>query len=378
MRLSTKNFFAACSVLIGTCIGAGFLGIPYVASKSGFLIAVFYILFLGGILLLVNLYLGETALRTKKFHQLTGYAKKYVGKKAGKLMNFAFIFGMYSAIVAYITGVSESFSYLIFGDMSYSLIVGILFGIFVSLLLWKGIKALKKYEKIGVIVIFCLLSLIFILFIDKVIYSNLNYINYQNFLIPFGVVLFALISSSAVPIASNILKKDKDLLKKSIITSSIVSIIFYILFTFIVIGFSGGKTPEIATFALGSVFIVLGIFTMFNSNLSLGNALIENFEFDSGIRKKKSWILASITPLIIYIILHFFPFFSFTKILSIGGVISGGLIAILSLFIVKGAKEKGERIPEYSVPINWFLIVIISAVFVIGIIREILSIFTSI
>jgi len=33
-----KNLFTAVSIIAGTCIGAGFLGIPYVASKAGFLV----------------------------------------------------------------------------------------------------------------------------------------------------------------------------------------------------------------------------------------------------------------------------------------------------------------------------------------------------
>ena len=82
MEKSKKQFWTAISVLVGTCIGAGVLGIPYVAAQSGFLIAVGYILFIGGVLILINLYLGEIILRTKGNHQLAGYVEKYFGKKA--------------------------------------------------------------------------------------------------------------------------------------------------------------------------------------------------------------------------------------------------------------------------------------------------------
>ena len=80
MNLKTKTFIAGLAILIGTAIGAGILGIPYVVAKSGFLIGLGYIILLGLIILLVNLYLGEIILRTKGKHQLGGYAKKYLGK----------------------------------------------------------------------------------------------------------------------------------------------------------------------------------------------------------------------------------------------------------------------------------------------------------
>ena len=366
MNQRTKKYLQASSVLIGTCIGAGMLGIPYVTAKTGFWISVAYLILLGGLVLLVNLYLGETALRTKQNHQLTGYAKKYLGKRWGKVMNLAFIFGIYSAIVAYLVGVGNSLSFLLFNNLNYSLIFGIVFGIFMSFLLWKGTSSLKKYEKYGVLAIFLLLSLIFILFIGKVDYSNFNNFNFSNFLIPLGVILFALSSESAIPVVSVVIGKEKDLMKKIIFTSSIFSVIFYILFMFIVLGFKGGSTPEIATFALGSVFVVLGIFTMFTSHFSLGNALEENFQFDDRFKKSKSWFFVSFIPILIYILVSFFPFFSFTKILSIGGIISGGILSILSLFIIKNAKKKSERQPEYSVPINWGIVIIMSLIFLAG------------
>ena len=77
-------------------------------------------------------------------------------------MSFAFIFGIYFAILAYLIGISESFSFLFYGNFDYSILIGILFGIFMSYLLWRGLKALKNFEKFGVGIIFILLILIII------------------------------------------------------------------------------------------------------------------------------------------------------------------------------------------------------------------------
>ena len=372
MRGDNKKFLNGTSILVGSCIGAGVLGIPYVAAKSGFLIALAYIILIGTLILIVNLYLGETALRTKKNYQLPGLAEKYLGRKWKWLMSFALIFGIYSAIVAYILGIGESLSFLFFGNNYYTTLFGIFVGFGMSGLLWKGIKGLKKYEKVGVAIILLLLIVIVVTFFNKINFSNLSSVNFENALLPFGVILFALLSFSAIPEVNIVLTKNKNLMKKIIFSGVLISVVFYILFTFVVVGFKGFATPEIATLALGIIFILLGIFTMFTSYLALGNALEDDFKYDDKFKKRTAWFLSSIVPIFIFLLTRFFDFFSFTKILSIGGVVSGGLTGVLILLMVRRAKIKGERKPEYSIPVNWFMIVFLSLIFIFGVVREII------
>jgi amino acid permease len=48
MKNKYIQLFTASSMIAGTCIGAGFLGIPFVASRAGFFVALAYlIIFLG-------------------------------------------------------------------------------------------------------------------------------------------------------------------------------------------------------------------------------------------------------------------------------------------------------------------------------------------
>ncbi len=374
MNMNSKNkiFLAGISILIGTAIGAGILGIPYVATKSGFLIGLIHIILLGAIILLANLYLGEIILRTNGKHQLGGYAEKYLGKTGKFFMSFAFIFGIYAAILAYLVGISESFSFLFFGNFNYSILIGILFGIFMSYLLFRGLRALKTFEKFGVSAIFVLFILIAVFFTKKISFENLSSINSNFLFLPFGVVLFALLSFSAIPEINLILKKDKILMKKILTAGTLITILFYILFTLVVVGFKGAGTPEIATIALGPIFIVLGIFTMFTSYLALGNALQDSFIYDFKYKKIKAWFFSALIPILIFLFIKMFKYFTFIKILSIGGVVSGGLMGILILLMVKKAKEKKERKPEYSIKINWFIIALLSLIFVFGIIREVI------
>ena len=366
-----KRFLIAVSILVGTCIGAGVLGIPYVAAQSGFFVAIGYILILGFLILTVNLYLGEISLRTKGNHQLIGYAKRYLGRRGKRIMEFETVFGIYAALIAYSLGMGDSLSVLIFGDVSYGLHLGALVGFTMAGLLRGGLKSLKKFEKWGVFIILLLLIAIFIMFSGKLHLENLMSFNLTHVFLPFGIVLFALMSFHAIPEVKETLAKNEKIFKKVIITGTLVSVIFYMLFAFIVVGFSGSNTPEISTLTLGAVFILLGIFTMFTSYLVVGNALMDNFRFDERYSKNVSWFLAAIVPIALFLLTQFFKFFSFTKILSIGGVVAGGLTAILVLLMVKKSKEKGERIPEYSIPAKWWMIGVLLLIFLAGLIREI-------
>jgi len=64
----------------------------------------------------------------------------------------------------------------------------------------------------------------------------------------------------------------------------------------------------------------------------------------------------------------------FTKVLSVGGVLSGGLAAILIFFMVKNAKKFGDRTPEYQIPYSKILTWLLVIIFILAAIFEIINI----
>ena len=368
-----KNIFPAIAALIGTIIGAGILGIPYVIVKSGFTIGLIHLIAISILIMVTMLYLGEIALRTKANHHLVGYAEKYLGKKGRILMFLAVTFGVYAAILAYLIGAGESLSFLFLGTAAYKLQFGIATWFLMSFIVYFEIKALKEGESIGIIIIFILIVSIVILFWNKINPANLEYINLSNVFLPFGVILFAFLGFTAIPEVEIILKHQKNKMKKSIITAILISLVIYIIFAIIVVGSQGTNTPQIATLSLGKPFILLGIITMLTSYLALSIALINTIKFDFKKSKKKAWLYTISIPIILYLILEFFQSAEFTKVLGMGGVLAGGLMAILILSMVKKAKEKSEVNPPYSIPYSAILKWILIAIFIIGAILEIMN-----
>lgn len=371
----TGKFTAVC-ILICTIIGAGFLGIPYVAMQSGFSIALLHLIVIGIIITISMLYLGEIMLRTKEPHHLIGYAEKYLGKKGKNLMSFSLIFGIYSALTAYILAQGESWSHLLFGTSSYSLQAGIIFWLVLSLISYSGLKALKEAEPLGVSIVSILIFSIALITFNKIEISNLNYINTSQLLAPFGVILFAFLGFSALPEVLRSLGTKKYDLKKTIIFAHLFVFTIYIFFTALVLGYKGLSTPEIATLALGKPFILLGILTILTASLSLSVALSDSYRIDLKKTKIKSWIYTILVPLLAFIIINTTKIAGFTTLLSIGGVISGGISLMLIMSMIKKAKKKSERNPEYSLPYNNILSWIINILIITGIIFEVIKLST--
>ena len=371
----TRKFLSAAFTLTGTIIGAGILGLPYVFAQSGFLIGLFWLIFLGAIVLLVNLYIGEITLRTKDTHQLPGYSEKYLGLWGKRIMFLAVIFGVYSALLAYLIGEGQSLSKLFTGGIEYSLLFGVGFWVVMTTLLQGGLKRLKNIGYWGVIAIISIIFVVFFLLFPGVRLENIAHLNMSKLFLPYGIVLFALLGFTSIPELRREVGQDRKLLKKSILLGVLIPIVLYIMFSFVFVGVLGKNISEVATLSfggiLGIILLLLGIFTMMTSFFALSFSLKDYFIFD--LKKRKIlFLFVSIFPLILYFLVYFFNLAGFVKVLGIGGAISGGIMGILILLINIKAKKKTERKPEYSIPINWFIIGILSLIFLAGIFLELL------
>jgi tyrosine-specific transport protein len=368
------SFISAVSILTGTAIGAGILGLPYVISRVGLFFGIIEILVLGLVILLMNLYLGEVSLRTKGDHQLTGYGEIYFGKTGKTVMFLSMIIGIYAALIAYILAEGELLSFVFFGNLSHSFLISIIFWFLMTILVSFGISALGKGEKVGMIIILALIAVIILFFFPQINISNLLFIPdnslFIKFFLPYGVIMFSLLAFSALPELEQILKRDEKKMKKAIILGTVIPIIVYLLFTISVVGFKGIETPEIGVIGLGRIPSLFGIFTIFTSFFALSYALRTMYEFDYKIKKIPALLLTSLVPLILFLLVYYFKLAGFIAILSLAGVLTFGLTSIIILIINKRAKVMGDRKPEYSININLFWIILLSIIFILGVIFE--------
>jgi tyrosine-specific transport protein len=365
------SLIAAVGTITGTAIGAGILALPHIIHDSGILPGILHIVVLGLIMLLINLYLGEVVLRTKGHHQLTGYASKYLGKKGKILMLISMIIGIYGALIAYIIGEGESLSYIFTGTLSYALLFSILFFVIMALLVYLGLKTMEKCESFGFLAVLAIIIIIIVLFLPQAKIGNFNFLpsGLLSWFMPYGAVLFSLLSFSALPEVEQELAGNEKLMKKSIILGALIPIALYLIFSLVIIGFVENP-PEIATIALGRLPTLLAVFTLFTAFFVLASAIKDTYHLDLKLKKVLAWFLACFIPFIAALIIIIFKLASFTKVISFTGAIVGGLTGILIILMVKKAKKFGNRKPEYNMKINWFISLLLIILFILGILYQ--------
>jgi tyrosine-specific transport protein len=376
-----KHLVDAIATLMGFIIGAGILGIPYVVAKAGFLTGLIDIVLIGIAVLFLNLYTGEIALRTKGSHQLSGYAEAYYGNWGRRIMVFFMIVGLYGALIAYIIKEGQFLSAILspfFGGspLVYSIIF---FGIF-SILVYLGLGAIEKSELLMVLLLFLIILAISIFCMPHVNLQNLNSFEPTNFLIPYGVILFAFFGMAAIPEVKEEMKNDRKNIKKAIIIGSAIPILLYVLFAFIVVGVSSNVTDgailglsQVLGYKMFMLGIIFGILTMATSFIAVALALKESYMFDLKLRKFTSSTLTCFIALAIALIIIMSDIKNaFFIVLDITGAVIGSLTAIFVILIYLKAKKHGQRKPEYSIN-NRFIGFILIIMFILGLLYKVLE-----
>lgn len=375
LLIMSSKTFRAIAALVGTVIGAGIFGIPYVVSQIGFFPGVFYLSILGFLVLFLNLIYGEVILRTPGDHQLTGYGEIYLGKWGKTLAALAIFITAYGALLAYLIKTGE-FLALIF-NFSSPILFSLLFFVFASLAVFFGLKSVSFLGAVLVVLLLSLIGLIAILGVGQINVNHFAGANFSFLFLPYGVILFALFGSSVIPEMEEILRDEHQNLKKSIITGSLIPLFVYLLFTTVVVGICGSLTSDDAvvglTYFLPSWIVnlgaILGVLTMSSSYLTLGYVLREVWFRDFGAPKIFAFLLACFPSLILFL----FGAKSFIEVLGITGSLMGGLTGILIILMYLRAKESGKRRPAYFLNIPKFFIFLLIIVFFIGMFSPLFS-----
>jgi len=335
----TKNFLFAVSTLVGAIVGLGMFGIPYTASKAGFFVGIGYIVFLGIVMLAINLIYGEIVERGKEKHRLTGTVEKYFGSKWKKVIGAVIIFSVYAAILAYII-VGGKFLALLFPGFENSFTLGIIFWFVLSVAVWWGIKTIAEVEFLmtGSLILF-----VFVLFIwgaGDISAQNLPELDLSNIFLPYGVALFAFSGVFAIPEIRELLKIEGKRYKRAIVWGSIIPIFIFLMFTVLVVGISGYNTSQealeglvpylgVGITRLGAIFGILAIAT---SYIVLGSNLKHTFEYDWHIKPLTSAALVTFVPILLFVagVQQFIEVISFSVVRTSMSPLSSILI-ILSM-----------------------------------------------
>ena len=373
MAVKGRKFLFALSILIGTLVGAGIFGIPYVISKSGIIPGLFYLVFLGAALLLIHLFYGEIILRTKGRHHLPSLAEKYLGRKGKILATISAMVGLSGALLAYVI-IGGDFLKIVFSsflDLP-SFYFSLFFLAFLSYFIFRGMKLIAPTELITNLLFFAIVFAVLLLAFPKVDLENFSLINLENTFLPYGVILFSLVGFTAIPGVGAILKTDKERkgFKKVLVLGFFITVVLYILFSLTVVGVSGrGTSPEtlqgLIPF-LGPQIVFFGALaaaiTLADSFLAIGLYLRNTLIYDYKFSKITASIFTCFVPLILFLL----GFRSFIGTIGFVGLIVGTVEGIIIIAIFRKAKTMGDREPEYTMNLPFFLTCLLILVLILG------------
>ncbi|MEA1937255.1 MAG: aromatic amino acid transport family protein [Patescibacteria group bacterium] len=372
----TKNYIYAVSTLIGTAVGAGIFGLPYVTAQAGFFPALILLIILGATMILLALMYGEITLRTLNKGRLVGYCGKYIGKNGKRMATLITLFSLYANVLAYIIISGIFLNALLSGYFGGNeFIYGLAMFALISIGIYINLKTVSIVELLMVVFLLMAIFGIFAKGIISVETSNLLTSDSSQFFLPFGVILFSLSFVSAVPQLEHMMKKRQKKIKSAIITSGIAIMIIYALFMAVVVGITGSDTSPETFFGLSQFMgdgvitlgLIFGVFAAATSYLIIGINLKEIFWYDFHFSKNKSWALACFIPVLIFVL----GFRDFIAVINFTGGVAGGFVGILIIIIFYKAKKTGDLKPAYKISVPKIISALMVLIFVLGIVYQV-------
>lgn len=371
-------YFLSIGALVGTIIGVGMFGLPYVAAKAGVGMALFYLLVFGIITGLVHLLYFEVALHTSQKHRLTGYVGLYLGKR-WKTVTFAQgLISLWGTLLVY-TIVGAKFLNAIVGDFvklyagNSELILGVLFFIVSALVVLRGSYKVGKQEFFFSLP---LILIIFVIFFKALAWPSFSLkifssVNLSQWILPYGVTLFSLAGFSVIPTLKIILEEG---MKKGyrfnlpliIFLGTLIPAFLYMVFVIGVVGVTKSATTIDALSglygSLGESIVVLGallgIFAIYTSFISIGDELKNTFINDYKVNSSLAALFTFGVPLFAYL----FDVRDFITLANFIGAVMGGYVGVIVVLLFWRVVKRGEIRLPFSSPllkgIGWCIIFI--------------------
>ncbi len=373
-------FLKALAVFLGTVIGVGIFGLPFVAMKAGFIVVVLYFILIAIFVISVDLLYAKIVLGTEKVHRLPGYVGQYLSPFWQKLVFIVISLGLFGSLLAYLI-IGGQFLFAIFFPLfgGTPALYSFLFFIPAAILIFKGIRSIAEVE---LFLFGVLLVILFIFFKQAFPYIDINYFKTADFgsvVLPYGVVLFSLWGSAVIPEIKEILSSrfEKARLQKALKGLIVWGVVFcaliYLFFIFIIFGSSGLDTTEDAISGLVPLIkediirlgFIFGAITCFTSFLTLSLTLKKVLWYDFNIPRNMAWLITCFLPLLLFVL----GLREFIEIIGFTGAVALGLEGIIVIFLYKEFLK--DNFKKKVSPALYLLVL----VFILGIIFEIVDFF---
>lgn len=375
-----RPFLRSVGMMIGSIVGVGVFGLPYAFAQGGFALGLLELLFLGTLLVVLQLMLGEIVAQTPGHHRLVNYIGIYTGRLWKWVTLVALAFGVWGAMLAYML-VGGTFLHLLLspvlgGDPA---LYSYAFAMIASGLVFGGLILASHIEYWVVCALLFLFAFIILASAPLVDFSHYATLNLGEFFIPYGVILFSLSGMGIVPELKDLLgQKHQRMLSPVIVTGMGIILALYALFAFVVVGVTGGETSLMAFDGLvphlGHTFLIvatlLGSLTILSIYMVLGVELLNTFKFDFDLRHRTAWFLVCAVPIVLFMM----GMREFIDIIGFVGSVFGGILGILVALSYWTMRRRGVCRTHHCINFPGSLTWLIITIFVAGIIFEVITV----
>lgn len=203
--MSQKSFIITAIVAAAT-IGEGVFAVPYVIATAGWALTLAYFMAVVAIVSMAHIFYLRTIAAVGEKERLLGLARKYFGA-AGFWIGFvAIVVGLLFGFIAYLI-LGTQFLRTIFPALSPGVALA-LFWILFACLVWGSAGRIAWLEGVGIALVSFVILFIFFSGHPGAFFSSVPALAAGEFLLPFGVVIFALAGWTSVePVYELVYKK---------------------------------------------------------------------------------------------------------------------------------------------------------------------------
>ncbi len=358
-------------MMIGAIVGVGVFGLPFAFAQSGFALGLLELLFLGGLLVCLQLMLAQIVVQTPGHHRLAYYVGLYQGRGWKWVTLIALSFGIWGAMLAYMVA-GGTFLHLLLSPWlgGEPMVYSYLLGAGASILIIGGLTLASRIEYAVVGALLFLFAFIILASAPEIDVSNFSTLDLGKFFLPYGVILFSLSGMGIVPELKDILgKAHQRQIAPVIVLSMTVIIALYAAFAFAVVGVTGSSTTPMAfeglVPVLGNTFRVaatlLGSLTILSIYLVLGIELLNTLKFDFSLRHRTAWFIVCAVPLVLF----GFGMREFIDIIGFAGSVFGGGLGILVALSYGTMRRRGlcptPHCINFPASLTWLIIAVLGA-----------------
>lgn len=367
MEDQKQSLWQGARPLIGTAVGVGIFGLPYVFSQAGYSYGLLALVLVAALSLLTFYLYADLLAITKGHVRFVAVVGHQLGPMGRVVATVAYLASLWGAMLAYVI-IGGQFTANVFQPLFHGaeFTYQVIFWLVASVSMVGGTLFVRRLQATLIPLFFVMIVALTLYALPHLQVAYLTTVNTSHIFLPFGALVFAFSGFSAVPECRDALGRQVSLTRPALLLGAAIIATLYGLFTFAIVGMTGPFTSEQAVDGLRfiaspwlSIFVsAIGLCTVFTAFITVGNSLMNSLMYDFRQRFLSSWWLTVTLPLCVFV----FGARDFIEVIGVTGGLLGGLSGIVLLVAYERARMTAQ-LPKRALAIPQIFVVLAFLVF---------------